>query len=161
MRPGTVISMSQTFDVIPHNKQDRRDEVQALSRGLNVIAELNRCNGLSVSDLSYRLELPRPTIARILMTLQSAGYVYACSADGLYRVAAKVRNLSHGYEPSPWLREIAQPVANRLSDDLAWPIMVARLERDLSPSANGRPRSRRLGSIPPRRRGSSRGSNSR
>lgn len=115
---------------MPRSAPYPRDQVQALDRGLRVLAQLNRCNGLAVSDLAERVALPRPTVARILHTLQTAGYVYACPADGRYRVTAEIRRLSRGHRPNRALQRVAQPVADRLAQKLAWPIMVAEQAGD-------------------------------
>jgi IclR family mhp operon transcriptional activator len=107
----------------------QRDQVKALGKGLQVLAELNRCNGLSVSDVSQRVRMPRPTVARIITTLEAAGYVYQCPADSKYRVTAQVRRLTRGYSTSRWLRGVAEPVAEKLARRLAWPAMVARTDQ--------------------------------
>ena len=106
-----------------------RDMVKALGKGLNVLAELNRCNGLSVSDVSSRVQLPRPTAARIIATLAEAGYVYQCPADGRFRVTSRVRRLTRGYSTSKWLQGLSQPVAEQLARRLGWPAMVARFDQ--------------------------------
>ena len=107
----------------------QRDQVKALGKGLQVLAELNRCNGLSVSDVSQRVRMPRPTVARIISTLEEAGYVYQCPADSKYRVTAQVRRLTRGYSTARWLRGVAAPVAEKLARRLAWPAMVARTDQ--------------------------------
>ncbi len=108
---------------------EQRDQVKALGKGLQVLAELNRWNGLSVSDVSSRVLMPRPTVARLVTTLQTAGYVYQCEADHKYRVTAKVRRLTAGYSTSQWLLVISQPVAEHLTETLGWPAMVADFDQ--------------------------------
>jgi|GEM_PF-4288233 len=110
-------------------KPEQRDQVKALGKGLHVLAELNRWNGLSVSEVSSHVHMPRPSVARLVNTLQAAGYVYQCQADHKYRVTAKVRRLTSGYSASRWLLSISQPVAEQLAKQLGWPAMVARFDQ--------------------------------
>jgi IclR family mhp operon transcriptional activator len=108
---------------------DQRDQVKALGKGLHVLAELNRWNGLSVSEVSHRVNMPRPTVARVVATLQIAGYVYQCPADNKYRVTAKVRRLTFGYSTSRWLRNVSEPIAEKLAKRVGWPAMVGRFDQ--------------------------------
>lgn len=108
---------------------EARDMVKALGKGLTVLAELNRCNGLSVAALGERVRMPRPTAARIIATLEAAGYVYQCPADGKFRVTSRVRRLTRGCAGPDWLQGAAQPVADGLARRLGWPVMVARFEQ--------------------------------
>lgn len=82
--------------------------VEALARGLDVIT----CFGpaaveLTVSEVAARAELPRPTARRLLMTLESLGYVR--SLDGAYSLTTKVLRLGTAGIAAQGLWDVARP----------------------------------------------------
>ncbi len=50
-------------------------QVRALTRGLDVLHALNRKSGRTARDLAESTGLPRPTVYRLLETLEATGYV--------------------------------------------------------------------------------------
>ena len=103
-----------------------RYQVRALSRALDILRVLNGYKGLNASELSRLVALPRPTVLRLLMTLDELGYVERSDGDGCFRVATKVAELSRGYVEEPWLA-IARPMLTELSQELVWPLALLRL----------------------------------
>ena len=49
--------------------------VQSVQRALRLLAELNRQRVTSVAELHRRTGLPKPTIVRLLETLQAEGFI--------------------------------------------------------------------------------------
>ncbi len=49
--------------------------VRAFKRGLDVLHEVNRSGGIRAGDVARALDLPRPTVYRLLETLEELGYV--------------------------------------------------------------------------------------
>ena len=77
-------------------RSDNREFVEALARGLDVIRAFNEFNPLrTVSDLAAELKLARPTVHRIMLTLEELGYVV--QTDNGYYLSAKVIELGFGY----------------------------------------------------------------
>ena len=89
--------------------------VRALTRGLEVLRALNLSNGSAAGELARVTGLPRPTVYRILDTLQAAGYVARDTADERYRVTTRVRGLSDGFDEEAWVVEAAIPRMRELS----------------------------------------------
>lgn len=104
-----------------------RYHVRALDRSLSILRTLNQYNGLLAAELSRFVNLPRPTVLRLLNTLSDAGYVARSESDNRYRATLRLRELSCGYEEESWLRNIAEPFLAELEQELVWPLAVLRL----------------------------------
>ncbi len=100
--------------------------INALRRGLDVLALIQRSSAVSFSELREETGLPKATLARLLKTLVESGWVkrHAREGEGHGRYVC---------ETSPTLaprlrgeRErlatIAQPVRARLQREIPWPI---------------------------------------
>lgn len=64
-----------------------------LAKGLDVLEALANLDGMGLSDLARRLELPVPTLFRILATLAERGFVQ--KSEGLYRLSLKTWELGN------------------------------------------------------------------
>jgi IclR family mhp operon transcriptional activator len=100
-------------------------ELRSLKRGLKVLALLNQIETVVVSELARRLELPRTTAERILMTLASEGYVERLPNDARYRLSAKVCNLARGFSEDNWIIHVATPLLFDMTKRIGWPLAVA------------------------------------
>lgn len=105
-----------------------RHHIRALGRAITILRVLNQHNGLNASELSRLIDLPRPTVLRLLTTLSDNGYVVRCDADTTFRASRKVRELSQGYVHP--LRDVASDFLAELEHDLVWPLAVVRLDGD-------------------------------
>jgi IclR family mhp operon transcriptional activator len=101
--------------------------IRALMRGLDALTFLNLRAGATVSEVAHEIRLPRTTVYRILETLCSSGFVYRDSTDERYRLTVLVRGLSGGFDDEAWVTEIAKPIINNLSGEIAWPVSIATL----------------------------------
>jgi IclR family mhp operon transcriptional activator len=101
--------------------------IRALMRGLDALTFLNLRAGATVSEVAHEIRLPRTTVYRILETLCSSGFVYRDSTDERYRLTVLVRGLSGGFDDEAWVTEIAKPIINNLSSEIAWPVSIATL----------------------------------
>lgn len=100
--------------------------IRALTRGLEALTVLNSRDGASVSEVAQEIRLPRTTVYRILETLCDASFAFR-DADDRYRVSARVRSLSAGFEDEAWVARIAKPCIDDLGRDILWPVSVATL----------------------------------
>ena len=84
------------------------DFVEAFARGLAVIKAFSVSHlALSVSDVAEVTKLARPTTRRLLLTLESLGYVR--SVDGMYELTPKVLELGTAYINARGMWDIARP----------------------------------------------------
>ena len=104
--------------------------VQAVTKALNVLAELNRGGLQSVGDLHARTGIPKPTIVRLLQTLVAAGYVHRDKKTRGYHVTSAIRHLSSGFHGAPRVIEVARPFADRLTKAILWPCAICTLDLD-------------------------------
>lgn len=84
------------------------DFVEALARGLDVIAAFDRDRpAMTLRDVADAAALARPTARRLLLTLAELGYVRV--DDGLFTLTPKVLDLGMAYVGSLGLWDVAQP----------------------------------------------------
>ncbi len=103
--------------------------VTALERGLEILHLLNLLGPSHVRELHKSSGLPKPTIVRMLATLNGAGYVTQ-SDDGCYRVTAKTLALSTGFDAADNLLTVAKPILAEFREEHAWPVDLAIFDRD-------------------------------
>ncbi len=101
----------------------------SLARGLAVIhAFQERKRQLTIAQISHRTEIPRAAVRRCLHTLIKLGYA---TTDGrTYSLLPKVLTLGHAYLSSTPLAVTAQPILDRLSEQLHEACSMATLEGD-------------------------------
>jgi IclR family pca regulon transcriptional regulator len=84
------------------------DFIEALARGLDVIRAFQPCQPvMSLAAVAAASGLARPTVRRILLTLEQLGYVRA--ADGGFELTPRVLELGMTYVLSRNLWEVARP----------------------------------------------------
>ncbi len=102
--------------------------VRALQRGLAILSEVSRSSGLRAGEVARLLHLPRPTVYRLLETLEEAGYLMRSASDDRFRVTQQVRALGDGFDGSTALSQTAGPVLSDLGRRLSWPIDLVTCE---------------------------------
>ncbi len=79
---------------------------------LEAVAERNV--GLTNSEISRKLKIPKSSASYLLRTLEHAGYLRREQATGKYRLGLKVLGLGSGVEVGGDLKEAALPVLRQL-----------------------------------------------
>lgn len=93
---------------------ERRDHVQSLERGLAVILAFSAHRPrLSLAEIAEHTGLTRPTVRRILITLQDLGYIRAVGRE--FALTPHVLSLGNAYLSSLNLTEVAQPYMEDLT----------------------------------------------
>jgi IclR family mhp operon transcriptional activator len=111
------------------NAQPRQSEgVRAFKRGLDVLQEVNRSGGIRAGDVARALDLPRPTVYRLLETLEELGYVARSASDDRFRVTRRALSLGDGYDPGVVICQAAAPFLTDLSKTLVWPVDLSTYE---------------------------------
>ena len=103
--------------------------VAALRRGLQVLKIVNETGGCQIKTLQAMLDLPKPTIIRMVATLVEAGYVWKNEA-GIYKVSAKALALANRYDADESMLMAARPVLAKLRREIAWPSDLAAYDGD-------------------------------
>ena len=104
--------------------------IRAVERALRVLQELNLQPYTSIAHLHARTGLPKPTLVRILKTLEDAGYVENDARLGGYQVSALVSSLSSGFHKEPMVVEAGRPWAIAITRKHQWPVSISLLDRD-------------------------------
>jgi IclR family transcriptional regulator, mhp operon transcriptional activator len=95
--------------------------IRSLERGLQVLKALNASPISSLQDLYRLTRIPKPTLLRILLTLEQAGVVSRRLADGRYRVSSSLTRLTRKPDRYDRVAEAAAPVLDRLCQKVSWP----------------------------------------
>ena len=90
---------------------------------------INESGGAQIRDLQACLDLPKPTIIRMVATLFADGYIKRDDA-GTYKVTAKVLSLANGYDSDQELLDAAKPVLLELRRENTWPSDLAIFDND-------------------------------
>ncbi|MFT8245866.1 IclR family transcriptional regulator C-terminal domain-containing protein [Roseomonas sp. BN140053] len=94
-----------------------RDFVTALARGLSVMRAFTQQNqDMTLSDVARLVKLPRATVRRCLLTLETLGYVQ--SSGHFFRLSPQVLTLAQAYLSSSVLPRVAQTFLERTSETL-------------------------------------------
>lgn len=105
----------------------RKDFVEALARGIEVIRSFDRIHvKQTISQISERTLLARPTVLRLLLTLEELGYVR--SQDNHYSLTPKVVDLGMAYVSALGLYGAAKPHMEDLSKEVDQTISLAELD---------------------------------
>jgi len=104
--------------------------IRALERGLEIMQILRQKGSATLNEIYQTSGLPRPTILRILRTLEGAGWVRRGLDDGFYRNSFKIGGMVRGLDHTDKLAEIAAPYLDALCRKVSWPSDLAVLNPD-------------------------------
>jgi IclR family transcriptional regulator, mhp operon transcriptional activator len=99
--------------------------IRGLERGLQVLKLLQAGPPATLQDVHAATALPKPTLLRILATLEHAGLVHRRIDDGRYRASAKQAEVALRPHLFDRLAEAATPVLDRLCRKIVWPSDLA------------------------------------
>jgi IclR family pca regulon transcriptional regulator len=108
-------------------ESSKKDFVEALARGLEVIRSFDRMHvKQTISQISERTLLARPTVLRLLLTLEELGYVRG--QDNHYSLTPKVVDLGMAYVSALGLYGAAKPHLENLSKAIDQTVSIAELD---------------------------------
>ena len=108
-------------------ESSKKDFVEALARGLEVIRSFDRLHmKQTISQISERTLLARPTVLRLLITLEELGYVR--ELDNKYSLTPKVVDLGMAYISALGLYGAAKPHMENLSKEVDQSVSIAELD---------------------------------
>lgn len=88
-----------------------------------------RSGGLTNSEISGRLRIPKSSATYILRALERRGYLQRDSETRKYRLGLKLLDLSHGVAAAPDLRAIAKPILKHLAERAGLTVHLAILDQ--------------------------------
>lgn len=106
------------------------EPVTAVLRGFDVLRAVSRLKRAAVGDIHKVTGLNRPTVVRMLETLEYAGFIFRHPDAPLYSVTGKTLELSEGYDPGGRLAAVSQPLLEALQRRIGWPSDVGVRDGD-------------------------------
>ena len=99
--------------------------MRALLRGLDILRIVSTSGGARVADIAAMVNLPRPTVYRLVQTLAEAGYVTVSTSSGLIRVTRLAATLGAGATDEAALAQAAAALFEEYAPQLIWPLDVS------------------------------------
>lgn len=97
------------------DKEKGSENVRAVNRALDVLLAFTREDfELSASDLLQRVDLSRPTLYRLLYTLEAKGFIASVGEPQRFRLGPAVAKLSLVWTETLDLSVIAEPIMRKL-----------------------------------------------
>ena len=107
-----------------------KSHVPSLERGLTILEILAKSRaGLSLSQVTRQLALPKSSVHCLLRTFENAGYVYKDAACGKYRVSLSICDLARHALQGISLRDQARQHLRQLSERTGLTVHMAVLEQ--------------------------------
>jgi IclR family mhp operon transcriptional activator len=98
----------------------RSETIRALERGLQVLQVLQSNPISSLHDIHIGTKISKPSLLRILHTLEAAGLISRRLADGCYRISM-FNQTTRRRDRYDRVAEAAAPVLDRLCQKISWP----------------------------------------
>ncbi|RZK56464.1 IclR family transcriptional regulator [Pedobacter frigiditerrae] len=99
------------------NENESKYQAPALDKGLDILEYLSAQSiPLSQSEIAIGIDKTPNEIYRMLMSLESRGYILRDEVSGKYRLSLKLFYLSHRHSPVDELRKAAQFPLEELAD---------------------------------------------
>jgi DNA-binding IclR family transcriptional regulator len=101
------------------NEKESKYQAPALDKGLDILEYLSAQSiPLSQSEIAIGIDKTPNEIYRMLMSLESRGYILRDEVSGKYRLSLKLFYLSHRHSPVDELRKAAQFPLEELADSV-------------------------------------------
>ncbi|HEY8949142.1 MAG TPA: DNA-binding transcriptional regulator [Rhizomicrobium sp.] len=104
--------------------------VEPVLRTLHILEALNRHAPATLAALAEATDLPKPTVSRLLQTLEEGGYVTRLPRRSGYGLRERTLRLSSGFRYADAVVEAARPFLSALTAEHKWPVGIATLDRD-------------------------------
>ncbi len=99
-----------------------RAGVRALTRGLAILRHVNSAGECRPGEIAAALGIPRPSVYRLLATLEEEGYVVFSASANRVRVTRLAASLGDGYARTSRLCQVAGQVFGAHAPRIVWPL---------------------------------------
>jgi IclR family mhp operon transcriptional activator len=107
------------------SKSDNGGRIRSVERAIDVLQALNRRPLSTLHDLHRETGLPKPSIVRLLRTLEAKGLAAQSSSYGTYQLLGRVKSLSSGFHHEPLVIEVAEEIMIDFTKREGWPLALA------------------------------------
>ena len=102
----------------------------AVERALNILeAAANRRDGMTNSEISRKLAIPKSSASYILRTLERRGYLRREAETGRYRLGLKILSLGGDAQANLDIADVALPFMRLLSEKIRMTVHLAVLDQ--------------------------------
>lgn len=105
--------------------QERDGSVRALTRGLDVLRVISLSGGARMAEIARLAGLARPTVYRLVQSLEQAGYVAVSVHTGIVRVTRRAAVLGAGATDEAVLAQSAVSLFASYGARLIWPLDIS------------------------------------
>lgn len=102
--------------------------VRALERGLRILEVVNENDGIKTQEIADLTSLSRPTVFRLLETLESMGFVTKSTSGVGWQPTLACNLLSSGFVDKSWVGQIATPEMISLGKKILWPLDLVTID---------------------------------
>ncbi|MGH6975020.1 MAG: IclR family transcriptional regulator [Stellaceae bacterium] len=129
--------------------------IQALERGLKLLAVIAEADGLSLTSLAQRAGIAPSTAHRILATLKASGFIHCDEANGVYLIGVQAFRIGNAFLRNRKLADAGRSAMRKLMEatgetvnmgieDEGYVVFISQAESHQSVRAFHRPGSRSL-----------------
>lgn len=104
--------------------------IRSVERAIDLLQILNARPVSTLAQLHADTGLPKPTLIRLLRTLEGKGLVAQSPHYGAYQLLGHVKSLSSGFHHEPMIVELANDLLVDLTKAEGWPIALAMFDID-------------------------------
>lgn len=108
--------------------RDSRPEksgIRSVERAIELLQAMNRRPLSTLHDLHRETGLPKPSIVRLLRTLEAKGLARQSASYGTYQLLGRVKTLSSGFHHEPLVIEVAEEIMIDFTKQEGWPLALA------------------------------------
>lgn len=99
-----------------------KGSVRSLARGLTILRYVNKVGEARPGEIAKALNIPRPTVYRLLETLEELGYVAFSATSNYVRVTRLAAALGDGYALTSDITQAAGPIFGEYAKRVVWPL---------------------------------------
>jgi DNA-binding IclR family transcriptional regulator len=109
------LERSHTNGKIQMESKKAQESVRAVDRALEILLAFRPGDEeLTVAELLARVDLSRPTLYRLLNTLEHNGFLVSAGEPQRFRLGSSIAHLAHVWMSSHSIANVAQPMLRRL-----------------------------------------------
>lgn len=101
------------------------DPVTAVARALEVLRIINQRGSAAVVEIRREIDMPKPTVVRMVETLIHEGYVVRDADRPVYSPTGKCLLLSNGFDRESRLKQVSAPILAEFRRKVGWPYSLA------------------------------------
>jgi len=110
--------------------EERSGSIRSVERAIDLLQALNRRPLSTLHDLHRETGLPKPSLVRLLRTLEAKGLAARSTSYGTYRLLGRVKSLSSGLHREPLIVEAAEDIMVTATERGGWPLCLALFDLD-------------------------------